>query len=307
MTATYRSICAYGVLALALVLTSLCAACKQSAENKAAPAANAAPPAFTAQALTPVTANGQTATIHLPDPQSLTAASFKVEGMTCVDCTAAITQSLSKIDGVQSVSADWKKGAVNVNYEPGKVKVEQLSSAIEALKYKVTSCEGAGCPAGGAAANCPALAGAAGVADPASYVVTSAKLPNGHMQATYHLAGMMCTDCEQKVLTALKTVKGVDKVQATWKDGTAVVSYDPAQATPATLLAGLRTAGFAVQTADGKSSVPGIGSGCPAGQGCADCKDKGGCKDGCCKGKAGKGAAKTGEKAPESKDKTSHA
>jgi copper chaperone CopZ len=158
------------------------------------------------------------------------------------------------------------------------VQPDKLKGAIEALKYKVT-----GCSVPGAMANCPACpagamagAGAAPAADPASYILASVKQPDGKLAATYQLSGMHCTDCEQKVKTALSAVQGVSGVQATFKDNKVVVTYDPGQATPATLLAALQGTGFGVLAADGKAA-PALG-GCPAGGQCP-CMDKDGCKD----------------------------
>ena len=47
--------------------------------------------------------------------------------------------------------------------------------------------------------------------------------------ATFHVTGMHCGACENKVTTALKNTAGVDKVEKVdYKTGTAVVTYDAA-------------------------------------------------------------------------------
>jgi len=179
----------------------------------------------------------------------------------------------------------------------------------------VTNTETAACPAvSGVAGAQASAAGAmqcpytgAKAVDPASFVIASTKLPNGHVAATYHLSGMTCADCEKKVTTALTSVKGVDGVKTAAKDSTVVVTYDPAQATPAVLLASLTSTGFGVLTADGKG-IPAVG-GCPAGAACPAGKDKDGCTGDCCKDKAAAGKdakTKTGDK-PKTGDKGSHA
>lgn len=296
-------------LAIAALALTLCASCNKADDSATkTPAASAPAPATTAMAPSATPAAPDAAMqMSAPDGSGLVQANFKVEGMHCEDCTAAITQSLSKINGVKSVQAQWQQGTVNVNYEPTKVKVAQMTGVIEGLKYKVTSCSVPGCPGVGTAIN---MAAKANTSDPASFIMASTKLPNGHMTATYKLSGMMCTDCENKVMTALKSVKGVDDVKATWKDGTAVVTYDPAQATPAALLASLHSTGFTVQAADGKGAMEGAG-GCPAGKDCASCADKDGCKDGDCKDCKDKAAkddkAKAGGAKPKADDKSSHA
>jgi copper chaperone CopZ len=61
---------------------------------------------------------------------------FAVTGMTCDDCSKAIETELIKLDGVSTVSADWKSGSTKVQYNPAKCTNEQLLAAIEKLGYK---------------------------------------------------------------------------------------------------------------------------------------------------------------------------
>lgn len=60
---------------------------------------------------------------------------FKVEGMHCPLCTAAVKQAISKLDGVDKVSARLNTKEVTVVYNE-KVKVEDILKAIKTTSYE---------------------------------------------------------------------------------------------------------------------------------------------------------------------------
>jgi copper chaperone CopZ len=68
-------------------------------------------------------------------------ASFTVEGMTCESCSGAITDTLSKIDGVVEVSADHILGSAVVVFLSPDATAEGLADEIESLGYTVTKTE----------------------------------------------------------------------------------------------------------------------------------------------------------------------
>ena len=66
---------------------------------------------------------------------------FTVEGMTCESCSAAITETLSKVEGVERASADHVAGSAEAVFVESEVTVEQLSAEIEGLGYTVSATE----------------------------------------------------------------------------------------------------------------------------------------------------------------------
>lgn len=62
---------------------------------------------------------------------------LKVEGMTCGHCKAAVENAVRELSGVVAADVDLGKKTVTVNYEPGKVSVEQMKRAITEEGYDV--------------------------------------------------------------------------------------------------------------------------------------------------------------------------
>ena len=60
---------------------------------------------------------------------------FKVEGMHCPLCTTAVKQAISKLDGVDKVSARLNTKDVSVIYNE-KVKIEDILKAIKTTSYE---------------------------------------------------------------------------------------------------------------------------------------------------------------------------
>ena len=60
---------------------------------------------------------------------------FKVEGMHCPLCTTVVKQAISKLDGVDKVSARLNTKEVTVVYNE-KVKVEDILKAIKTTSYE---------------------------------------------------------------------------------------------------------------------------------------------------------------------------
>ena len=60
---------------------------------------------------------------------------FKVEGMHCPLCTTAVKQAISKLDGVDKVSARLNTKEVTVVYNE-KVKIEDILKAVKTTSYE---------------------------------------------------------------------------------------------------------------------------------------------------------------------------
>ncbi|MGH9358771.1 MAG: heavy-metal-associated domain-containing protein [Terriglobia bacterium] len=61
-----------------------------------------------------------------------------VSGMDCAICAVPIKERLHELAGVGYVDVNVPKGTVSVNYDPAKVKPEQLVATINATGYKAT-------------------------------------------------------------------------------------------------------------------------------------------------------------------------
>ena len=62
--------------------------------------------------------------------------SYLVEGMTCSGCERTIQKVVGNIEGVRSSKADLKSSTVSVEYDPEKVSIERIRSAVNGVGYK---------------------------------------------------------------------------------------------------------------------------------------------------------------------------
>ncbi len=63
---------------------------------------------------------------------------YKVLGMSCDHCKAAVEGELDELPGV-AANADVDRGIVEVSYDEGQVDEEQLKGAIEEAGYTVAA------------------------------------------------------------------------------------------------------------------------------------------------------------------------
>lgn len=61
---------------------------------------------------------------------------YLVEGMTCSGCERAIQRVVSTLEGVTSAKADLNTSTVMVEYNPEKVNIDLISSAVNKIGYK---------------------------------------------------------------------------------------------------------------------------------------------------------------------------
>ena len=62
--------------------------------------------------------------------------SFLVEGMTCSGCERTVSKVVGNLEGVESAQADFKESTVRVEYQPEKVNIEKIKSAVNGVGYK---------------------------------------------------------------------------------------------------------------------------------------------------------------------------
>lgn len=69
---------------------------------------------------------------------SLKSMTIPVSGMDCAMCAYPIKARLHQLPGVGKVDVDVPNGKVSVNYDPSRVKPEQLLTAIDSTGYKAS-------------------------------------------------------------------------------------------------------------------------------------------------------------------------
>ena len=66
----------------------------------------------------------------------LTEVTIPVEGMTCNSCNTAVEMAVNKLDGVESVQADFQTKKAVVKFDNNKVEVKEIIGAINNLGYQ---------------------------------------------------------------------------------------------------------------------------------------------------------------------------
>jgi len=61
---------------------------------------------------------------------------YLVEGMSCSGCERTIQKVVGNLDGVEAVKADFQTSSVAVEYDPEKVNIDQIKSAVNRVGYK---------------------------------------------------------------------------------------------------------------------------------------------------------------------------
>lgn len=61
---------------------------------------------------------------------------YLVEGMTCSGCERTVSRVVSNIEGIKSANADLKTSTVTVEYDPEKVTIDKIKSAVNSVGYK---------------------------------------------------------------------------------------------------------------------------------------------------------------------------
>lgn len=62
--------------------------------------------------------------------------SYLVEGMTCSGCERTVQRVVANLEGVKSSKADLKSSTVSVEYDPAKVTIDKIRSAVNGVGYK---------------------------------------------------------------------------------------------------------------------------------------------------------------------------
>jgi len=60
-----------------------------------------------------------------------------ISGMTCGGCVSSVTKVLKALDGVAKAEVSLEKRSAVVDYDPGKVGIEQLMRSVEEAGYEI--------------------------------------------------------------------------------------------------------------------------------------------------------------------------
>ena len=69
----------------------------------------------------------------------MTEKTFRVEGMSCGHCKAAVEPELNGLSGVERSSADFERGTVEVAYDEDRLTTEDIKGAVEAAGYTLVA------------------------------------------------------------------------------------------------------------------------------------------------------------------------
>ena len=69
----------------------------------------------------------------------MTEKTFRVEGMSCAHCKAAVEHELNGLSGVERSSADLERGTVEVAYDEDRVSTEEIRGAVEEAGYTLVA------------------------------------------------------------------------------------------------------------------------------------------------------------------------
>ena len=61
---------------------------------------------------------------------------FKVEGMTCAACSAAVERVTKKLDGVESANVNLATEKLNIEFDEEKLSEKEIMAAVEKAGYK---------------------------------------------------------------------------------------------------------------------------------------------------------------------------
>jgi len=60
-----------------------------------------------------------------------------ISGMTCGGCVRSVTNVLTALDGVAKAEVSLEKACAVVDYDPGKVRLDQLKHSVEEAGFEI--------------------------------------------------------------------------------------------------------------------------------------------------------------------------
>lgn len=77
----------------------------------------------------------------IPEVPGASEVVLKISGMSCAACAARIEKRLNSMDGIRKAGVNLATEKANIAYQPGRVKVEEMISAVQTLGYNAENIE----------------------------------------------------------------------------------------------------------------------------------------------------------------------
>ncbi len=113
---------------------------------------------------------------------------FKVEGMTCAACAAAIEKGVRRMDGVEDANVNFATETLNVEFDKDKISFNDINNKVSKLGYKIKKDE---------------------------------------KQLNYKVEGMTCAACAAAIERGLNKMDGVENANVNFATETLTILYDP--------------------------------------------------------------------------------
>ena len=62
-----------------------------------------------------------------------------IDGMHCGSCGLLVDETLEELDGVTHCTTDVRRGRAQLAFDPGRITVDDITTAITALGYRTTA------------------------------------------------------------------------------------------------------------------------------------------------------------------------
>ena len=113
---------------------------------------------------------------------------LKVGGMTCASCARNIETAVSSLEGVKKASVNLATETLYLEFDPEKLKIEDVKKAVEEIGYSV---------------------------------------PENESTITVRVGGMTCASCAKAIETAVGSLPGVKSISVNLATETARITYVP--------------------------------------------------------------------------------
>ena len=143
---------------------------------------------------------------------------IKLGGMSCAACAVRIEKAVSKLEGVSSASVNFATEQLSLEYDEGKIGLDQVKGKIEEAGYSVVE-------------------------------------KGRDKQVTIPIGGMTCAACSQRVEKAISRLDGVTSASVNLTTEKATVTYDPQAIKLSAIKQAIEKAGYKALSIEGKAAV----------------------------------------------------
>jgi len=118
---------------------------------------------------------------------------FRVNGMTCASCVAAIERNVQKLDGIASIMVALMSSKAEVKYDPSRIQLKEIAEAIAALGFPTQ--------------------------------ILEAESTHGDIEL--NIKGMTCASCVYLIESSVSKTKGIHAVQIALTTEKGKIKFDP--------------------------------------------------------------------------------